>query len=280
MKTAQKSPNSKARTPASTAEIAVKEAIAGEWRIASLEMDASGRELGEHFQNFLGMGISRFCLSNSLHVNSTIASEIKRRLGYADKKTLAVYSSGFFHHYTYGLCKLADKLSKEYFYIHFDHHSDYSTIHSDYLACGGFVGEILRDTNAQSAFFVGSLPLASNNTRANFIQKSGRGKKIDSLDEVLEKTPEDVYISFDLDVMADNEILTDFDRGTLKTDGLLNMISAIKQKKRIISADILGYDRHSRVQHSTPEKSKLLYVNIAGAVLSSDILGNSEKKDI
>ncbi len=253
----------------SVPELAIKQAAAEDWRIVSLEMDSSGEDIGKHFQKFLDKQIHRLCISHGLYDKDEIVIVLKRKLAQTDKRTLAIYGNGGYHHYTYGLCKAADKLSKEYCYIHFDHHSDYAVSYSEgRITCGSFVGEILQDTHAQSAFFVGSLPWGSANTHTNFITKSRKGSEIDSLDNILKKTPDDVYMSFDLDVMDESEILTDFSRGTMKADKLLQMISAIKRKKRVISADILGYAMDNSSRFSTCEKSRQLYVQIAEAVLS------------
>ncbi len=247
----------------------VEQTLADSWQIISLEMDEAGKELGDYFKK-LAKNLKRVSLSARLHTKDELAEKIGE-IVVPGRRTLAVYGAGRFHHYTYGLCKAADRLSDNYSYIHFDHHNDYgcNSYQRAVLSCGSFVRDILLDTHAQSVFFIGSHVPNERGQFENFLTKSGKGCKINSLEEVLEKTPNEVYLSFDLDVMHPGEILTGFSRGEMLADMLLELIAAIKQEKRIIGTDILGYYScmGAYVPNESIQKSMQLYHRIAEAIL-------------
>lgn len=260
------------------------EPAADVWQIISLEMDKAGRELGKYFAG-VSKNLKRFRLSDQLKNKDVLAKRIGRLIN-PGKKTLAIYGAGRFHHYTYGLCKAADRLSDSYSYIHFDHHDDYGDDDQIYLNCGSFVAAIVQDTHAAQAIFIGtSIPWERS---IYCIDRSGREKTASDLEAILKKGPDDVYLSFDLDVMDPDEIPTDYTMGDMEADELLHLIGMIKGKKRIISADILGYVPNGwsmRWSHAsnvsnvpTQIKSKQLYARIAKAVLPVGCLRANTKK--
>ena len=240
----------------------------GLWELISLEMDYSGETIGDYFENTLGRKIRRnkYVRKEVKQENKETVCNITRRAvaGGQDKK-LVVYGCGYYHHYTYGLCKYADRLSEDYGYIHFDHHEDYwrEDMKKDYLRgfskprlnkdrnridCGSFVADILYDTNASALLLVGSTlnravpKMLKDKPHESLSEKQFRNKTgMDMFKRRLDKLPEDVYLSFDLDVMEIKYIETAYSQGTLKPKELMAMIEAIKSSKNIISADVLAY---------------------------------------
>ncbi len=242
----------------------------GLWELISLEMDYSGETIGDYFQNTLRRKIKRNEYSRKevmQYDKETICNIMKRAVAGGEEKKLAVYGCGYYHHYTYGLCKRADRLSENYGYIHFDHHEDYwrgdmkksflkscrslnseSNDDMDRIDCGSFVADILYDTHASGLLLVGStidraVPrMLKHKVHESIVERQFRNKTgMDMFRRRLDKLPEDVYLSFDLDVMDIKFIETAYSQGTLKPKELMAMIEAIKDSKNIISADVLAY---------------------------------------
>lgn len=289
-----------------------------DWKLLSLELDDGGRDIGKYLSTDCGYDIKRVSLEEFLAEEEKtaslraalpdpysessswrqpqvrgkrqIASMMESLTADAEGPVLAVYGSGFFHHYTYGLCAAAGRLSKEFCYIHIDGHTDCfpgrgmklkeTVIYSD------FVEDIVRDgaTHAKDVIMVGPslsgfdwcrcLPYAPHRI---FEEKLNSEEALDDLSRLLEGTCNDVYISFDLDVTVDDEIITDWrewERGRLRKEQLLRMASLINSRKNIIGADILGftcdtYEFKSREAfEEMRQKSRELYRDIIGVLLS------------
>ncbi len=170
-------------------------------------------------------------------------------------RILATIGHGGYHHLTYGLCKRADILSSNYCYVHFDHHCDSWRYEKQSKAriinCANFVPYILEETHASSVLFLGSHPDLGIKDDDNYVLKNRHMSLMENkaghfnlktLEFIVNELGcDDVYISCDLDVMIEDEIITSYDRGSLRKNGLLEAISVIKEKKRIIGADIVGY---------------------------------------
>ncbi len=253
-----------------------------QWRLISLEIDDSAKEIGEYFEQKFPHEIARAEPLQKAKIEDAkknINRFIDNALGNGLERKLVVYGSGFFHHYTYGLCRHADRLSDEYCYIHFDHHDDYESIfflRQDEINCEGFVKKILEDTNAKKAFFVGSNVMSlgpGHSSRHCILEHQLRsGNMYEDFRDKLCDLPKDAYLSFDLDVMTPKAICTDFDQGTLKTKELLELIDLIKGNKNIIGADILGYSTVRNFEfpnEDIPNKGKELYAAIATSLLEA-----------
>jgi len=228
-----------------------------DWTILVLELDNASRVVGESLKDIY----KDMVVSVHRDINYFNKEDIKKflsKIPIPNTKVLGVWGNGCFHQYTYGLCTaIADRRSKSYGYVHIDHHSDTA----DYdmpinFSCGGFVASILRDSNAQTVRFIGNAGFPFKNLEGKFsgtryLSESGlRGKKSNSinvgrLEHLLEGTPEDLYISMDLDVIDMNEISTSFRGGsvggTITSEELLKILRLMDERKNIIGADVLGY---------------------------------------
>ena len=80
----------------------------------------------------------------------------------------------------------------------------------------------------------------------------------------MKRLPDEVYLSFDLDLMCESEMHTDFYQGDVKADELLRAIDIIKKNKKIIGADILGYAGYSKEIQGLD-----LYGKIASSVMEA-----------
>lgn len=247
------------------------------WKVVSLEIDYPAIAIGDYFEKYFDVPLLRTCRNTRTewirHSKKSIINLTKKSLQEITTRKLVVYGSGNFHHYTYGLCMHASRMCQDFGYIHFDHHNDYNIepereIRGE-IACGTFVKTILEDTNASAALFVGSRPpkeaLINGIPHPYIYEEHLRThSRFNKLERLLKQLPDDVYLSFDLDVMCKSAIITAWDQGNLKIHELMKAISIIKKNKNIIGADILGYgDPQNKLG------GKDLYVKIAQSILKS-----------
>lgn len=194
-------------------------------------------------------------------------------------RVLTIYGDGDLHHYTYALTRLAaerrglEAPELTWTYFHFDNHRDdwgsrESNGTNPYLSCGAFVDSVAHDHGAVP-FMVGpdaypykdsrgyqiggrGIPIYSNYFTKE-IQRSRNWKGIRTLKDVsdgtdlpvsadLRSTPVPAYMSFDLDVLARSEIVTNFDQNdSMTVRRLCQILDKIRPYKRVFSADILGF---------------------------------------
>lgn len=248
-------------------------------KLYSLELDNDGKDIGAYFQS-RGYDIERVkpiegresLLLNfylpAKSIEDMIADSVDSK-----EKVLALSSHGNYHHLTYGLCKRTDRLSKRYGYIHIDHHNDLfgdgSDLDTEDIHCGKFVRKLCHDANVgktglrRDLLFIGTkvmLPYYMLTQYAGeFLFTGFMGGIVSdlfcSLERNLERLPDDVYLTVDLDVLAPNEVRTAFDRGNMKAEKLYTIVEQIKQRKNIISADIVGYTTSNQPRSAYDGKS-------------------------
>lgn len=191
-------------------------------------------------------------------------------------RVLTVYGDGDFHHYTYALTKLAleRRGMGSWTYFHFDQHRDDwgdrgGDGYADSLDCASFVDQIAHDHSA-TPFLVGPDAYAKRDSEGytirdkhipiyhnfftkelqrsqrwlnNGIQFEGKqtGVELPAVPD-LRATPAESYLSFDLDLLARSEIVTNFDQNDHATvRRLCQILDHIRPHKRVFSADILGF---------------------------------------
>lgn len=210
------------------------------WDIYSLEAEASGQLVGSFFEDKLNGQIKRVRDAYRGKENKRVLRKILSQKIKSKKKVLALCGTGSLHHYTYGLCMLANSRSRSYGYIHIDHHNDYSSgiYENNTLSCGSFVKQVLEETNVSDARFIGPI---GDIRLINYPQiRKPEQIKPKNLEELLRRLPREVYLTIDLDVMDNEEISTDWDQGFLKRDELFGIVSMIRAKKEVIGADVHG----------------------------------------
>jgi len=140
-----------------------------EWKLFSLELDNPGRAIGRFFKNegydisrkrpMTGSTIFDKLAIPKLELREVVSKHIKLAEG---ERALVVYGSGEYHHFTYGLCMLANRISDDFCYIHIDHHHDWWDHYNDSIDCGNFVRAIFEDTNVKkdvrNVLLIGSNP--------------------------------------------------------------------------------------------------------------------------
>ncbi|MFH1064918.1 MAG: arginase family protein [Nanoarchaeota archaeon] len=239
--------------------------ILPDWKLYSLELDNDGRDMGNYFQS-RGYGIERvrpiegneslilnFCVPPKT-IENIISDSVDSK-----EKVLALSSHGNYHHLTYGLCKRADKLSEKYGYIHIDRHNDLFGAGDDKDAeeihCGRFVRRLCHDTNVgkqglrPDVLFIGTkvslITGIMDPCAREFLFTGALDTSYSDLfypvEAHLDRLPDDVYLTVDLDVLAPGEVRTAFDRGNMKAERLYEIVRMVKARKNIISADVVGY---------------------------------------
>lgn len=189
-------------------------------------------------------------------------------------RVLTVFGNGDFHHWTYALTRLAlDRRNMgEWTYFHFDQHRDdwgqpdSQGLKSE-LNCASFVDQIAHDYSG-TPFMVGPIvyprrdaggylicgkhiPLYHNwftqelqrsrRWRTNTRPSSQTGLELPSAKD-LRTTPIQSYLSFDLDLLAHSEMVTNYDQNddmTLRR--VCQILDKVRPYKRVFSADIMGF---------------------------------------
>lgn len=237
-----------------------------DWRIVSLKHDYSSNKIQKHFEKKITDLEKAAVFVSPTMEKRDLADEIALKVGYSDKRTLGIYGSGYYHHMTYGLCRIAKELSAGFTYIHIDHHNDGEYDPSE-LNCGSFVHNISDDEYAKDIIFVGSYHPYATYIDNFYFRKYPK----DVIPLILRKIKtDDVYLSIDLDVMDRTEVSASlcYSRGKMDKTTLLDLIEGIKSKKRIISADILGHTWSPFPCRN--RKSKELYEDIAKTILGEE----------
>lgn len=204
--------------------------------------------------------------------------------GLWSNRVLTIYGDGELHHYTYALSRLAaerrgyHQKDLPFTYFHFDNHRDDwgerdKEGFTDLLNCANFVDTLSYDHGAVP-FMVGpqaypykdsigyrmgdrEIPIYSNYFTKD-IQSSRSWKGVPQwrggcdgteLPVVgdLKATPTPAYLSFDLDVLAHSEIVTNFDQNDYMTlRRLCQILDRVRPYKKVFGADILGFpdERH------------------------------------
>ncbi|MFH1105825.1 MAG: hypothetical protein V1731_01270, partial [Candidatus Aenigmatarchaeota archaeon] len=192
---------------------------------------------------------------------SQIMNNVKSSIDGARGRILTVYGHGSAHKLTYGLCKhVADKRSDGYVYYHFDQHGDVGHVWTK-ISSGGFVSNLFNDTKAQDVIF----------SEESDFNRRALARGMDMSDEELRKlinqNATDAYCSFDLDCMRQEEIKTGWAGGWMYVDDLVEKIEKVNAKRRIISADILGYSG------ARDPKSHLTYAIAIEKLIGGDRIG-------
>ena len=196
--------------------------------------------------------------------------------GIWDSRVLTVYGDGNHHHFTYALTKLAlDRRALDGFnwtYFHWDQHRDDWGERDENgqpkkLDCSNFVDSIAHDhqgipfmvgpesypkKDAQGYQIGGTEIPIYHNFFSKALQRTQRwtnnqpfsyqsGLELPSVDD-LRATPTETYLTFDLDLLAQSEIVTYFDQNEWMTlRRVCRMLDHVRPFKRVFSADMLGF---------------------------------------
>ncbi|MFA5888305.1 MAG: arginase family protein [Candidatus Nanoarchaeia archaeon] len=250
------------------------------WDLYCIETDENAKAAREYLK---GKGLEsksvallqNFSHIGRMNITPEIMDEAVQNAVCTKNKVFAFYGSGYFHHYTYGLCSLADRHSSEYGYIHIAHHSDYGDSDEPWLCCGGFVSFIKQYRNArrdENLLFIGNENLLFIGTdavaRLKYISEGEiRQKGASQLEQLLDSIPNEVYVTIDLDIMHKHDAITDFTQGNLRREELNQILKLIRQRKDIIGADVLGFAQPAPVLPEMGIKTLQLYEDSIRALI-------------
>jgi len=171
----------------------------------------------------------------------------------AENARVVFTGSGDYHHLSYFL---VSKLRVPVTVVVFDAHTDYRSTKENAFDCGSWVRELLKLENVKKVILIGidtdKRDYYGNNSfrfpeSAQIIQKgetdrvyAGRFRRISlgSLNEPLDIPTEDVYVSIDLDCLADEFITTDWGNGNMTVKEICDIYAKIKATRRIAGVDI------------------------------------------
>lgn len=164
-------------------------------------------------------------------------AEVKRALWWRIKHVqnpVVLGGNGNYHHLTYGLCA---NIARPFGYIHIDRHSDFGDKDFKYISMGGFVDYLLTSTRAQAGLLIG----CDSRTEVPTISYTHLSKLEDRLDQELNKFPQNVYVSVDLDVLTPVEFHSGYETGQMTVKQLFDALDTISKQKKIIGGDVFGY---------------------------------------
>ncbi|MBU2638614.1 MAG: arginase family protein [Nanoarchaeota archaeon] len=237
------------------------------WEICSLEIDEDGARIGRYFQK-QGLDIRRVFIEKSRleqgaeGIGKEELAEIIESAIPAGRRVIALCSDGSFHYLAYGLCKRAERISRDLGYIQIDHHADAADSDKTGLLCGNFARAVLREKGEENALFVGNRYFPERSITEEDLRANG----LHELERMLRHMPDNIYVTTELDVTAPEVARTAFSRGKFTRDELVAVLSCISANKNIISADIFGfttrYCPYEEYEHITPpsfEKTMAVY---------------------
>ncbi|MBU4456417.1 MAG: arginase family protein [Nanoarchaeota archaeon] len=131
------------------------------------------------------------------------------------------------------------------------------------LDCGNFLEKIYKDTNVKkkinNLMFIGNhyyelLDMVPESQKDelrsrclftshiyDYKNKQYKPGWLKVVEKMLDNSHEKVYVSMDLDVLHGDDFLTCYEPGILRSVQLMQILTLIKEKKKIIGADVVGY---------------------------------------
>lgn len=257
------------------------------WNILALEIDKPSIEVANALHELWPEDITRrkalVCAESPIRHQRLVSLLEEAILPLPHGTLLTTYGSGYCHNLTSALLTVvADPLSKQYCYVHIDQHADNDEIKDHLIDCANFVSEIPYVTNTISVKHIGSTCMApgiepKDHVSVRQLQKEGTATAIA---ELFADTPQDTYVSIDLDVLLNEDMHTDFPDGEMPINMLLNVLRTLKTTRNLIGVDVLGLSyRYYQPSYNLFQKSKLVYAMIAGIFLGKDIIPLKAKYD-
>jgi len=184
------------------------------------------------------------------------------RTNYSDFM-MSFYGSGDFHHFTLFMLKYLAVKGKKFYLVMFDHHYDVGSFrlkHGNQMEYnfGSWMYSALHMPECQGVVLVGPpegwlwsrfqhVPYLKKNFNLHVVGEFEEDK-IKKYQDYLDLIPDDcdIYLTVDKDALLEEELVTDWDPGSLTVNELFTMTQILidKFKKRIIGADVCGDPRH------------------------------------
>jgi arginase family enzyme len=176
-----------------------------------------------------------YCEPDSLH-------ELETRIRRRNRKGIVFIGSGNYHYISYLLIK---EIKEPFTLVLFDYHTDIGTEQEAMISCGSWVSYALKDVPLlQKVVIVG--PTLQQYPRF-FSNITIFPNELLSPKLLLSNIPtESVYISIDKDVLCRDEVVTNWEQGTMKLSFLLECLDYILSHKKVVGVDVCGeYPRAS-----------------------------------
>ena len=144
--------------------------------------------------------------------------------------------SGNYHYVSFLTTSL---IQEPYTLVMIDHHPDLRTpAFGDVLSCGGWVREVLLKQPLCKQVVLIGVDEGLFKEECRDLPEECLEKITLTTDVICPDTP--VFLSIDLDVLSEEEYLTNWDQGEMTREELLSIVRGIKRHHRIIGVDICG----------------------------------------
>ncbi|MBR0173450.1 MAG: arginase family protein [Lachnospiraceae bacterium] len=149
--------------------------------------------------------------------------------------------NGNYHYLSY---LVTEKIAEPYTLVLFDHHPDMrAPAFGEILSCGGWVRDALRKQKHLMRVVMAGVDetLYSEEHAMTPDARLSLCTEL-SVTGILSAIPEayPVFLSIDKDVLAEDEIKTNWDQGEMSLRTLLTLVTAIRENRRVIGADLCG----------------------------------------
>lgn len=170
-------------------------------------------------------------------------TEIERR---AEKTggSFRFLDSGNFHYVSYILQK---NCKEPYDLVVFDHHADLlASSFEGILSCGNWIRQILKENDfLKRVILIGVSDELACAVREEFkdrvkIYTESELSGTDWISDFAGQLKDPVYLSVDKDVFSSNELITDWDQGSMTLAQLHQAWEIIRRKEPVLAVDICG----------------------------------------
>lgn len=175
--------------------------------------------------------------------------------------------SGDYHHLTLSILEQFG-ITENFTLILFDHHHDgHDFPYEEMVSCGSWLNNALETTPFLKEILITGVS-EENAREGNWNQKIRMLTEEEWTEETVTQffgtiQTQAVYVSIDRDLLATNEVLTDWDQGTLSLAALLAALSLLLKNHTLIGADICGdvrptFHDNGWADHRTVQKSSFV----------------------
>lgn len=191
-------------------------------------------------------GVNGYCQENSLQ-------KIRKKLRSVEPSNIHFIGSGNYHYITY---LFLERIKELFILVLFDHHTDMQpSFFEGLLSCGCWVKHAID----KNPYLKKVILIGAKESLLNQIPKKYQSKVFGYAKETVEAgefwnciTTKNmnlpVYLSIDKDVITKEEVITNWDQGSLSLEQLRNICDYIVENYRVLGIDICGecslYEEH------------------------------------
>lgn len=190
------------------------------------------------------------------YLDDEAKDELRQRIAPYGAEDVHFLDSGNYHYLS---LLWLEKIEKPFSLVLFDHHPDMQPpSFGQITSCGGWVLEALETLpNLQRVYMVGV-------DEKLFFRLESHPKVQLGLDGIGEDA-NPVYVSFDKDVLSQEDAVCDWDQGEMTLKGALDILGQIKEKHSFIGMDVCGED--SKWQESVAEERTIAINETTNGIL-------------